>query len=55
MRLDCDPGGTLESGRYTTPIAPPGFLVDLLARPEIDRFTALYLYGVSSRVLFRFP
>jgi hypothetical protein len=53
--LECEPGAALEPGRYTALIAPPGFLVDLLARPELDRFTALYLYGVSSRVLHRLP
>ena len=55
MRLSLDPGLTVEAGRYTALIAPPGFLVDLLAQPEIDRYTTLYLYGVSSRVLHRLP
>ena len=55
MRLALEPGVTLEPGRYTALIAPPGFLVDLLMQPEVSRFTALYLYGVSSRVLFRLP
>ena len=55
MRLALEPGATLEPGRYTALIAPPGFLLDLLMQPEVGRFTALYLYGVSSRVLFRLP
>jgi len=55
VRLALDPGVTLEPGRYTALVAPPGFLIDLLMQPEISRFTALYLYGVSSRVLFRLP
>ncbi|HIH03349.1 MAG TPA: hypothetical protein HA263_05700 [Methanoregulaceae archaeon] len=55
MELSLDPGVTLEPGRCTALIAPPGYLVDLLAQPEIDRFAALYLYGVSSRVLHRLP
>ncbi len=55
MRLGLEPGVTLEPGRYTALVAPPGFMVDLLMRPEVGRFTALYLYGVSSRVLFRLP
>ena len=55
MRLALEPGATLEPGRYTALVAPPGFLVDLLVQPGVDRFMALYLYGVSSRVLFRLP
>ena len=55
MRLSLEPGVTVESGRYTALIAPPGLLVDLLAQPEVDRYTTLYLYGVSSRVLHRLP
>jgi hypothetical protein len=55
VRLSLEPGVTLEPGRYTALIAPPGFLVDLLLQPEADRYTTLYLYGVSSRVLHRLP
>lgn len=55
MRFTCDPGVTIEPGRYTALIGPPGFLLDILARPEIDRFSTLYLYGVGSRVLQGFP
>ena len=55
MRLSLEPGVTVEPGRYTALVAPPGFLVDLLAQPEVDRYTTLYLYGVSSRVLHRLP
>ena len=55
MRLALEPGATIEPGRFTALIAPPGFLVDLLLQPDVGRFTALYLYGVSSRVLFRLP
>lgn len=55
MRLALEPGVTVEPGRFSALIAPPGFLVDLLLQPEVGRFTALYLYGVSSRVLFRLP
>lgn len=55
MGILLEPGVTVEAGRYTALVSPPGFLVDLLAQPEVDRFTALYLYGVSSRVLHRLP
>ena len=56
MRLWLDPPGVaLEPGRYTALVAPPEPLLALLARPELDRFMALYLYGVSSRVLHRLP
>jgi len=55
VRLSLEPGVTVESGRETALIAPPGILVDLLAQPAIDRYTTLYLYGVSSRVLHRLP
>ena len=55
MPLALEPGVTLEPGRFTALVAPPGCLVDLLMLPEVGRFTALYLYGVSSRVLFRLP
>ncbi|MEN6518850.1 MAG: hypothetical protein ABFC38_11855 [Methanospirillum sp.] len=55
MRLTLEPGVTVEPGRYTALVSPPGFLVDVLLQPEVDRFTALYLYGVSSRVLHRLP
>ena len=55
MRLSLEPGVTVEPGRYTALIGPPGLLVDLLAQPEVDRYTTLYLYGVSSRVLHRLP
>ena len=55
MLLSLEPGATLEPGRYTALVAPPGFLVDLLLQPECDRFSTLYLYGVGSRVLHRLP
>ncbi len=56
MQLWLDPPGVaLEPGRYTALVAPPEPLLALLARPELDRFMALYLYGVSSRVLHRLP
>ena len=55
MRITCDPGVTIEPGRYTALVGPPGFLLDILSRPEIDRFSALYLYGVGSRVLQGLP
>ena len=55
MRITCDPGVTIEPGRYTALVGPPGFLLDILGRPEIDRFSALYLYGVGSRVLQGLP
>lgn len=56
MRLWLDPPGVaLEQGRYTALVAPPEALLALLARPELDRFMTLYLYGVSSRVLHRLP
>jgi len=55
VRLSLDPGVTVEPGRCTVLIAPSGFLVDLLAQPEVDRYSTLYLYGVSSRVLHRLP
>jgi hypothetical protein len=45
----------LEVGRYTALVSPPGFLADVLLLPEVDRFEALYLYGVGSRVLGRLP
>jgi len=46
VRLWPDPPGVpLEQGRYTALVAPPEPLLALLALPEIDRFTALYLYG----------
>lgn len=55
MQLSLEPGVTLEPGRPTALVAPPGFLVDLLIQPEVGRFSTLYLYGGSSRVLFRLP
>ncbi len=55
MRLSLEPGVTLEPGRATALVAPAGFVVDLLVQPEVGRFSTLYLYGVSSRVLFRLP
>lgn len=46
MRLWPDPPGvSLEQGRYTAFVAPPEPLLALLARPEIERFTALCHYG----------
>ncbi|MEN6341346.1 MAG: hypothetical protein ABFC89_02185 [Methanospirillum sp.] len=55
MALLLEPGVAVEVGRFTAMVSPPGFLVDVLLAPEVDRFTALYLYGVSSRVLHRLP
>ncbi len=55
MGLTLEPGVTVEAGRYTALVSPPGFLVDLLLQPEVDRFETLYCYGVSSRVLHRLP
>ena len=55
VQLSLEPGVTVEPGRYTALVAPPGHLVDLLAQPGVDRFATLYLYGVSSRVLHRLP
>ncbi|HOT94737.1 MAG TPA: hypothetical protein PK089_06075 [Methanoregulaceae archaeon] len=55
MQLTLEPGVSLGPGRATALIAPPGFLVDLLMQPEVGRYSTLYLYGVSSRVLFRLP
>jgi hypothetical protein len=55
VQLSLEPGVAVEPGRYTALIAPPGFMIDLLAQPEVDRFATLYLYGVSSRVLHRLP
>jgi hypothetical protein len=55
VSLLLDPGVTVEPGRYTVLVSRPGFLVDVLLAPEVGRFTALYLYGVSSRVLHRLP
>ena len=55
VTLQLEPGVTVEPGRYTALVSPPGFLPDILLQPEVDRFTALYLYGVSSRVLHRLP
>ena len=55
MALLFDPGVAVEVGRYTALVSPPGFLADVLLAPEVDRFTALYCYGVSSRVLHRLP
>lgn len=55
MRLPLEPGATVEPGRYTALVGPPRHLLDLLALPEVDRYTALYLYGVGSRILGRLP
>ena len=55
MGLTLEPGVTVEVGRYTALVSPPGFMVDELLEAEVDRFTALFLYGVSSRVLHRLP
>ncbi|MEN6518683.1 MAG: hypothetical protein ABFC38_10880 [Methanospirillum sp.] len=55
MRLTLEPGVTVEPGRYTALVSPPGFLADVLLQPEVDRFETLYCYGVSSRVLHRLP
>ena len=55
MRLSLEPGVTVEPGRYTALMAPPGFLADLLLQPELGRFETLYCYGVSSRVLHLLP
>lgn len=55
MRFECEPGATVEAGRYTALVSPPKLLVGLLLQPEVDRYTTLYLYGVSSRVLHRLP
>ena len=55
MALTLEPGVTVEAGRYTALVSPPGFLVDVLLQPEVDRFETLYCYGVGSRVLGRLP
>jgi len=55
VALLLEPGVAVEVGRYTALVSPPGFLVDVLLAPEVGRFTSLYLYGVSSRVLHRLP
>ncbi len=55
MGLTLEPGVTVEPGRYTVLVSPPGFLADLLLQPEVDRFETVYCYGVSSRVLHRLP
>ena len=55
MALTLEPGGAVEPGRYTALVSPPGFLVDVLLQPEVDRFETLYCYGVGSRVLGRLP
>lgn len=48
-------GLALSPKLYMGLISPPGFPVDLRLRPEVDRFTALNLYGVASRGLHRLP
>ncbi len=55
MSLLLEPGVTVEPGRYTALVSPPGLLVDALLAPEVSRLTSLYLYGVGSRVLHRLP
>ena len=55
MTLTLERGITLETGRYTALVSPPGFLLDVLLQPEVDRFETLYCYGVGSRVLHRLP
>lgn len=55
MALLLEAGIAVEPGRFTALVSPPGFLVDVLLAPEVDRFTSLYCYGVGSRVLHRLP
>ncbi len=55
MAFLLEPGVAVEVGRFIALVSPPGFLVDVLQAPKVDRFTSLYLYGVSSRVLHRLP
>ncbi len=55
MRLDIPPGIELSSGRFTVIAGPPQIQLQLLTRAASTRFLTLYLYGTTSRVLYRLP
>jgi len=55
MRLDLSPGIELSSGRFTVITGPPLVHLQLLIRAASTRFLTLYMYGTTSRILYRIP
>lgn len=55
MRLDLLPGIELSSGRFTVIAGPPQVHLQLLIMTVSTRFLTLYLYGTTSRILYRLP
>ena len=55
MRLDLQPGIELSSGRFTIIAGPPQIQLQLLIMAASTRFLTLYLYGTTSRILYRLP
>lgn len=55
MRLDLPPGIELSSGRFTVITGPPQVHLQLLVTAASTRFLTLYLYGTTSRILYRLP
>jgi hypothetical protein len=55
MRLDLPPGIELSAGRFTIITGPPQVHLQLLVTAASTRFLTLYLYGTTSRLLYRLP